>query len=159
MNEDKSITFPFYYFLEQHCIGSLDNVAVPSYSATLIQATDNNEEITHVQFNSLDHLSNYDSRNPPPRIQIEGAQLKLPIVWWKKSWDIYYPKIVANKISAFDERRINNINSENIQRISRWVKATMYLPQDAAIKIAIEMYKTPDKDFFKRLGILIEEAK
>lgn len=158
MSEPKTITFPFIYFLDNHCLGELDCVAVKPYSSTLIKATDPNEEHVHVQTNALEHLGKYDYNNPPEKVILEGEQLKLPLIWRKKSWDGYYPKIVAQKIQSFTDRKRANIHTENLARVVRWVKWNMKLPEESASKVAFEICKNPDKSLLKNLGIHIEDV-
>lgn len=159
MNEpSKTITFPFIYFLDNHCLGELDCVAVQPYSATLLKATDSKEEHIHVQTHTLDHLAKYDCNSPPENITLEGDPLKLPLVWRKKCWDEYYPKIVKQKILSFTDRKRANINAENLARVIKWVRINMRLDNDAASKVAHEIYKNPDRTLLKNLGIYIEDV-
>ena len=156
--EQKTITFSFRHFLDEHCLGELDSVPVHPLSGELIKACDTTEELVHVQFHKLEHLRNFDWKNPPLNVEIEGDALNQPIVWWKKAWDIHYPKIVGEKVAQFSNRKKENITSENIERIAKKLRVITGLPLDSCKPIAIQMWKNPDKAVLKELGIYIEEV-
>lgn len=158
-SHSKSITLNLKYFLEHHCLKEQDSIPVPLLTAQLISAIDSDEQFVHVQFTALSQLNNYDCKNPPSSAQLVGEPLNNPIVWWKSAWEIYYPRIVRDKINSFNERKKNNVNSENIERIARKLRAMTRLPIESTRMMAVEMWKNPDKEFLRGMGIHIEEIK
>jgi hypothetical protein len=142
--EDTLVTFRLGSIL-QDILGDLDFTPLHIENAQMIALVCKDKTHIHVQFNDLD---------------TEKPLIK-PLLWNKKAWDTLYKKWLNDKKRSERERKMSNINTENIERIARWLSKRTGLPYNEAYETGKLMFfqnlKSKNFAFFRELGITIEE--
>jgi len=149
------ITFPsLKQFLDDY-LGDLDKASISYINALIIQAADPNEELCHVQ---LEDLTEYNTSDYGSAHQASSTSKTLnnPIIWWKKSWNIWYPAYTKRKQDDLEQRRRNNIQSENIDRIAKKLAAITTCSKESMRPAAFTMLKNCPQAA-KELGVKLEE--
>lgn len=136
-NNRKKVTLLLIELLEQYLLDDTDHRTVLQHHAEILHAADPNEELIHVQYTSVEHLKDIDYLNPNKNLLADGPCLDKPVIWKKKAWLSHYPAVVSKKIESANNRRIRNIQIENLDRLTKGLMKEFGIDYQLAQQMAI----------------------